>query len=136
MSTFTSFVAAVAGITITGVTAKTSPPVKLDTAELPCSYPLLPTGGDTTLVFGNGSKVGGNQPNYACEMVYVFEAVGQSRQPENFSGCLTLMDSVVTASRALTRPTDGPMSYTLRLGIVSVAGNDYWAVVQSWEGVG
>ena len=57
-----------------------------------------------------------------------------------FSGLVRLMDNSTTASLLLakrgTRPTDGPMTFSLRAGMVNVAGNDYWSVIETWSGWG
>jgi len=136
-ATYSTFIAAIAGITVSGVTRKyTEPPASINTADLPCSFPMLPSGEMQTIVFGNGATVGGQLPTWTCDMVYAFEPVGQGTQAQNFGGLVTLMDAVVTASQALTRPTAGPMTFSLRAGIVSVAGNDYWSIIETWTGVG
>jgi hypothetical protein len=136
-ATYTTFIAAIAGITVSGVTRKyTEPPASISTADLPCSFPMLPSGADAVITFGNGTAVGGQLPTFACDMVYAFEPTAQGTQAQNFAGLVGLMDAIVTASRAMTRPTAGPMSYSLRAGIVTVAGSDYWSVIQTWTGVG
>jgi hypothetical protein len=136
-ATYSTFIAAIAGMTVSGVTRKyTEPPASISTADLPCSFPMLPSGADTVLTFGNAGVVGGQQSSFTCDLVFAYEAMGQGTQNQNFGGLVTLMDAVVTASRALTRPTQGPMTYSLRVAPVSVAGNDYWAIVETWTGVG
>lgn len=136
-ATFTTFIEAITGMIVAGVSKRyTAPPASLSTADLPCSFPMLPSGDLAELVFANSSDVGGEQPTIICDLVFAFEAVGQNTQIDNFTGLLTLMDAIVTASKTLTRPTAGPMTFTLRMGIVTVAGNDYWSVFESWKGVG
>lgn len=136
MTTYTAFVTALAAMTVTGVTRKyTAPPASLGTADLPASFPMLASGNEVQLVFGNGN-VGGGQSNLICDLVFAIEPVGQGTQIQNFTAALTLIDAIVTASKALTRPTAGPCAFNLKIGIVAVAGNDYWAIIESWTGVG
>jgi len=136
-ATYSTFITAIAGMTVSGVMRKYSePPASINTADLPCSYPDVPYGSDAVITFGVGAMVGGQAPNFVCNLVFPFEAVGQGTQGQNFSGLIALMDNIVTASRALTRPTAGPMSFSLRTGIVSVSGNDYLAVIETWSGWG
>lgn len=137
-ATYSTFIAAIDGMTVSGVVRKfTEPPASINTADLPCSFPMLPSGGDAVITFGNGAAVGGGQlPNFVCDMVYAYEAMGQGTQGQNFAGIVTLMDAIVTASRALTRPTAGPMTFSLRVAPVNVSGNDYWAIIETWSGWG
>lgn len=134
MTTFTSYVTALSGLTVSGVTRKyTSPPQSINTADLPAQWPLLPSGDAAPLVFGGyGSPAG----TYRCDLVIATEAVGQNVNSVNFAGVLTLMDALTTALKAMTRPVAGAFTWTIRQAIVTVAGNDYWALICSCEGSG
>ena len=135
-ATYSTFISAIAGLTVSGVTRYSYPPASVNTADLPCSFPMLPYGTDEVITLGIGSTVGGQQPTFTCDLVFAIEPVGQGTQPQNFSAVVTLMDAVVTASRAMTRPNAGPTSFSLRMGLVSIAGADYWAIFETWNGVG
>lgn len=135
-TTYAAFVAAVAGITITGVTRKyTSPPASIGTADLPASLPLIPQGGDQPIVFGTGGS-GNVGHTMRMDLVIVYEPVGQNTNAVNFAGCLTIMDNTTTALRALTRPVNGPWNWSMRQGIATIGNVDYWAVIVSVEGFG
>lgn len=134
MTTYAAFMSSLTGMTVTGVVRRyTAPPMALNTADLPASFPMLPAGDDTVLVF---NATGGQQITFTCDLIFAYEPVAQNTTVANYSGLLTLMDNIVTASRALSRPTDGPCTYTLRMGVVTVASIDYWAIIQSWTGTG
>lgn len=136
MTTFSEFVANISSIDFKELKRNYSaPPASLNTSDLPCSFPMLPSGEDNLLVFCGGDG-GGNQLTFLCDMVYVYEPIGQGTQTQNYSGLLGIVDSAIDASRKMARPTLGPATYSLRIGSVTVAGNDYWAVIQSWRGAG
>ena len=51
-ATFTSFITAITGMVVSGVSTRfTAPPASLSTADIPCSFPMLPSGNVDTLVF-------------------------------------------------------------------------------------
>lgn len=136
-ATFTSFITAITGMVVSGVSTRlTAPPASLSTADIPCSFPMLPSGNVDTLVFGNGLLAGGSQPTITCDLIFVYEAFGQNTFATNYSGLLTLLDAIVTASKSLTRPGAGPMTFSLRMGTINIAGNDYFAIYETWTGVG
>lgn len=127
--TVATFTAALAGLTISGVTRKlTSPPAALSTADLPTQWVQLPTITDegTRTMAQHGQLWAIN----TAQLVVAYDAVGQSTQAANWSATLTMMDSVHNAlagsGSTLGR---GRLTYIIRQAIVNVAGNDYWAVV-------
>lgn len=133
-TTYASFVNAVSALTITGVTRKyTAPPQSVGTADLPCSFPLIPAGGDQPIVFGTGGNVGHTM---RMDFVIVYEPTAQNTNTANFSGTVTIMDNATTALRAMTRPTQGAYSWTMRQGIVTIGNVEYWAIIVSLEGAG
>jgi hypothetical protein len=133
-TTYASFVAAVAGLTITGVTRKYAyPPQSIGTADLPASFPLIPAGGDQPIIFNQGGNLGHVM---RMDFVIAYEPTAQSTSESNFSGCITMMDNATTALRAMTRPTQGAFSWTMRQGAVTIGNVEYWAVIVSLEGNG
>lgn len=134
MTTYTSYVTALSGLTVVGVTRKyTSPPQSINTADLPAQWPLLPSGDVAPLVFGGYGAPSGT---YRCDLVIATEAVGQNVNSVNFVGVLTLMDALTTALKSMTRPVAGVFTWSIRQAIVTVAGNDYWSLICSCEGSG
>jgi len=137
MTTYTAVISALAEMNVPGVRRRyAAPPLSLSTADLPASYPMLPSGSDANLVLGNGGLAGGNQPTITVDLVFALEPIGQGTYIQNFAAATALIDNIVTASRELARPTRGPLSFVLRLGIVTLAGTEYWAVVETWTGTG
>ncbi len=131
-TTYASFVSAVAGLTITGVARKfTFPPPS--TGDIPCSFPMIPAGGDDPIIFNQGGNLGHSM---RMDFVVAYEATAQSTPDSNFNGCITMMDAATTALRAMTRPTQGAFSWTMRQGIVTIGNVEYWAVIISLEGAG
>lgn len=135
MTTYTAFVTALSGLVVTGVTRRyTAPPASVSTADLPAQYPMLPTGDERPLTFAQGGMPG--NVLMRCDLVIAFEPIAQGTHTSNFSGLLTLMDNARTAIAGMTRPTDGPITCTFRMGIVTIAGGEYWALVIGFEGAG
>lgn len=129
VTSFTTLASELSSMSVAGVTRQYSePPLSLNTADLPASWPMLPSGDDEELVFcGHGGF-----PNRNLDMVYAFEAVGQSRQIENYAGTLTLIDAVETALCGLPNNfSKRGIAWTLNISIVAVAEITYWAVVAS-----
>ena len=129
MTTYTAFVTALAGMTITGVSTQYTTEIDYgDTADLPCSFPRLPSGGTneetmTTCVNDGRVRVG--------ELVVLVQANGQGTTEENYAATLTMIDSVETAVKSLkTLPI---MTWEIAAGRTAVPG--YWAVVLTVTGV-
>ena len=137
MTTYAAFVTALTGLTVTGVTRRyTEPPQSLSTADMPAQYPLLPSGDDRPITHGQGSRPGDGLETLRLDLVIAYEPVAQNTNSANFTGLLTLMDNARTAIKAMTRPTRGPLTWSMRQGIATLAGVEYWALVISFEGVG
>jgi len=133
-TTYASFVTAVSGLTITGVTRKYAyPPQSIGTADLPASFPLIPAGGDQPIIFNQGGNLGHVM---RMDFVIAYEPTAQNTNQPNFTNTVTMMDSATTALRAMTRPTQGAFSWTMRQGIVTIGNVEYWAVIVSLEGNG
>lgn len=133
-TTYTAFVNAVSALTVTGVVRKyTYPPPSVGTADVPCSFPMIPAGGDQVIAFGQGGQVGHSM---RMDFVIAYEPTAQSTPESNFSGCITTMDNATTALRAMTKPVQGPFSWSMRQGIVTIGNVEYWAVIVSLEGAG
>jgi hypothetical protein len=132
ITTYTAYVAALATATVTGVTRQfTAPPAKLDTADLPASWPMLPSGTEGKMTFCSQ----GGWPQMTVDMIYALEPVGQSTGAANFTGTLALLDNLDTALRAL-RVGKSALTWNTSLQIVQIGNTAFWAVVANITGAG
>lgn len=132
-TTYTSFVTALANITVTGVTRKyalnATPPSSLNTASLPAQF-IWPGGGvdDALRVFQAGGW-----PQYRATLAIAVEAVAQSNAPANYAACVTMIDSLrsaLAAAQDTIAGTDvGVVNWTIRDEIRDIAGTSYWIVM-------
>jgi hypothetical protein len=133
VTTVRAFVDNLEALSITGVVRPWTqgPPTKLETADLPASWVEFPALDEARLVFGET----GGWPTYRATLVVAFEAVGQSRQPDNFDGTVDLMDNILAALRSSAKcwPAGKQASWSMRMGNVPVAENMYWAVITDIE---
>ena len=132
MTTYTSFISTVAGITITGVTKKHAYiPVKVSTASLPASFVRLPGGGingETLTTCADDGK------SRTVELVVILEPMGQQRPSKNFSLTVTMMDNMETALDALGDFM--PMvSYEIRAEGVAVGDAVHWGIIATITGI-
>ena len=54
----------------------------------------------------------------------------------NYADLLTLTGCDRNGIKVADTPGAGPMTFSLRMGTVNVAGNDYFAIYETWTGVG
>ena len=133
MTTITNFVTALGDVTITGVTSKLNePPRSLATADLPAQWVQIPRLEREPATFESQGKL---WDTHRAQLIVAFEPVGQNTQAANWSGVLTLMDSVWTAIAAASI-VQGRLQYTIAQGIVTVAEVAYWAVIAEVEAHG
>jgi len=134
MTTYANFVSNLGDLSITGVTrAYDEPPTSLSTADLPALWVQFPVGEEGPLTF----QAHGGWPTLRAQLVIAYEAVGQSTQAANFSGTVAMMDNIAKALHpAIGTVVKGKLTWTIRQGIVTVAGQDYWAVITDVEGHG
>jgi hypothetical protein len=133
-TTYTNFVTNLGNLSITSVKrAFDEPPQSLNTADLPALWVELPTGEEDPFTM----QAHGGYPTFRGNLVVAVEAAGQSRQPERWSDCLTMMDNVATALRAAVKTVvRGQLSWSIALETITVAENDYWSIVATVEGNG
>jgi hypothetical protein len=127
-TTLKGFYDALKGITITGVsTTHDAPPASINTADLPAKWVEFPENDENPITFQSN----GGWPELRGTLVVALVAVALDTQDTNFTSSLTYCDRVNSALRALTPLTlgKGIVTWTLKPGIVSVAGLDYWGVV-------
>ena len=129
-TTYTAFVAALAALTVTGVTRKfTEPPASIGTADLPAMFPNMPRGNEPTLTFQSA----GGWPAMFCELVIAVEPFNQGTQAQNFALTLTVMDNLVAALRAADIGRS-KLTWEIAYNPVEIAGTAYWAVIATIEG--
>lgn len=134
-TTFRTFIDNIEALSVTGVTRRyTQGPPASEAAGCPFQYVRYPKGEQRGIVFGEG----GGPPTMTAELVICVEAVGQNVQPENFDDTVDMMDNVNTAIRAagLCWPGKSKAEWQIRMGIDTVAGTDYWAVIATITGSG
>jgi hypothetical protein len=132
ITTYTEFVAAVAALDIDGVTrAYLQPPGQVSTADLPCSYPSLPTGGENPFT---GDAAGG-WPALRVDLVVLIESWAQSTRASNYTAAVAMMDAISEALRAAELAKSRPR-WTIRTEIVSIGDTPYWAVTCAVEANG
>lgn len=132
ITTYANFVDALRDMTVTGIARKyESPPAgTIATADLPASFPMLPSGEETPLTLsGEGRHL---MPLMRCEMWYLFSPVAQGQANPNYEDTLGMMDHVAAALRSLdvgkTRP-----NWTIEVAIYDASADatrpaPYWAV--------
>lgn len=130
MATNAAFLAAIQGLTITGVTRHyDEPPRSLHTADLPAAFPLMPSGalGEKSLSCYDTNKT------RSIGFVVAIEPTGQDTQAANYGKLAAVMDNMETAFDGLEKSQGGTLAnfieYEMAAEIFPVAGNDYWAIV-------
>ena len=134
-TTFRTFVDNIEALEVAGVTRRyiEGPPAS-SAAATPFQYVRYPRGNQGPIVFGEG----GGPPTMIAEMVICVEEVAQNVQSENFDNTVDMMDAVNTAIRAAGNcwPGKGKANWEIRMGVDTVAGTDYWAVITTITGSG
>lgn len=126
ITTYTTFAAALAALSVTGVTRKlTAPPTSIATADLPAMWPGLPRGEEPSMTF----KTAGGWPTLICDLIVAIEPVGQNTQGANYTATLAIMDALSTALRASSIGR-ASLTWTINANVqVIVSDTTYWAVV-------
>lgn len=127
MTTYAQFVTALTGMTVSsGITKLTTTPNSLNTADLPLSYPRLPSGdrgGEISTCWESGTSK-------TMQMVYVQDAGGQNTAAANFVALVALADKIETAVQSLDATlTSEILTYTLSSEASTMDTTDYWALV-------
>ena len=135
MTTYVEYVDGLEALVVSGVTRRytSGPPLSLNTADLPAQWVQLPAGESEAMVLGDAS--GSRWPTFNADLIIALEAVGQSTGGVNFDATVTMLESLRTRLE-LTELTEAPLSWAMRQAIVTVAGNDFWAIVCAVTGQG
>lgn len=134
MTTYTAFIASLAGLTVTGVARSYDhTPNQLSTADLPALFPRLPEGGLNLETLSTCTDDGNTR---TAELVIAIEAANQSTVSDNFSATVTMLDNLESALD--TEQQSGgimPMiEYGILAGNINISDTDYWAVVATVTG--
>jgi hypothetical protein len=132
MATFAAFLTAVQGLSVTGIAAASQydqPPNSLNTADLPVSFPLLPSGGIGEKLVSCWDQ----NETRTIRFVIVTEPAGQSTQATKYAALAALMDNAGTAFKGLERSQGGTLAvfieYDIEAAIITIAGIDYWGIM-------
>ena len=126
MTTYVNFIAAIHGLSVTGITRNYNhTPVQINTADLPGK--MLDLGGlsqneNLTQCVDDGYTL-------AVDMVIVLEPVGQDNPGPNYSAQATMVDNVLAALKTLS----SNYFYSISTGIEYIAGVQHWIVRASVE---
>jgi len=139
MTTFTSLVASISGLTITGVnTTFDYTPESLGNADLPASFVRLPVG---EVGFAPADCID-SQKTRTIELVVCVKPVGLETAEQNFEDTVTMLDSVDTAVGTwayLPAQNGVAITYSLSTSGTSpeiVGDTAYYAVVATITGQG
>ena len=126
MTTYVNFIAAIHGLTVSGVTRKYNyTPLQLSTADLPAQ--LLDLGGldqndDLTTCADDGFTK-------SVDMVIVLQPAGQDNVSPNYSAQATMVDNVLTALKTLS----SNYFWSIQTGVEPISGVSAWTVRASIE---
>ena len=132
-TSYTTFVGNVAALSVTGVSrAYTEPPTRIATADMPLSFPRLPSGDHAPLTAGGFQ---GGWPTLRCELVVVIHAIMAETDDVKFSDTLTVMDNISVALRSASLAS-GPIRWSLRTDVITLDSGFYHAVITDIETTG
>ena len=128
MTTYTSFLTALAKLSVSGVTRRyemgDTPPASLNAGELPAQWVQRPGGDAEPVMFDPATA----WPTFSAQLIIAVQPVAQSTGPQIFSAMVTLIDALITALDGADLAESAP-SWTIRDARITVAGTDYWGVV-------
>ena len=131
-TTYAAYVTALASLSVTGVVkAHPEPPRQIARAEIPCSYPRVPsqTRQSVTMTSVSGLK------QATAELVFVIEAADLGTRPVTFASVLALIDAIDTALSAGAAAL-GIDSWTIAPEYETIGETPYWVLVATVEASG
>ena len=129
MTTYAQFIDRLSSMHPVGVTRiyglGETPPASLNNADLPAMWVQNPAADFDVMTFGSGP----HWAAYRAQLVVAVlaEAAGLSLG-KAFEDSITVMDNLVLALNDV-RPAQSKPTWTIRLGRVTVANINYWAVI-------
>ena len=130
MTTLASFYNSFQALSVTGVTKNlANPPRNLDSVHLPAKWvDMLGTENEQL----RAGSIGG-QRKLKCRVVVAINPPGQDMTANRWSDSRTMSDSLDTAIKAMTRPSEGGLSWKVNV-TPDLDGSGYWAIVADVEG--
>lgn len=127
--TLATTVAALSGLSVTGVTtARTAPPQTVNAGELPLSFPRIPDIRDGVLAFNGDNGL----PVYTVELVVLVAPIASNVYATSFATCLTIIDNIMTALEASVI-ANGWNEWVIRQEYATVGDVQYWSIVAKVE---
>lgn len=133
MTTLTAFVTALGALAPTGVKRNYGhPPASLSDADLPAQWVQLPQSAEAPLTF----QANGGWPELRAQLVIAYQPTAQGTQAANWAGTLAILDALAAVMHTATGIGRGGLSWSVRPGVVTVAGTEYWAAIADVVGNG
>jgi len=129
--TVAQMVSLVNGLTVSGVTRKyNEPPTQLNTADLPCIFPRLPSQSETIASFTGLPGL----DSVTVQLVVVIEPWSQSTHAVNFAAVVSLIDNLTAALKTSAAANQTIDTWIISSNITDVGTGDYWAIVADVQG--
>ena len=129
MTTLAATVAALAALSVSGVTtAQTAPPQMINAGALPLSYVRLATTGDEVAALGGDDEL----RRHTLELVVIVAPSNTSTYATSFTACIAIIDAIAAAVEARTIE-DGWVRWSISQEYVSISDTTYWQVVARVE---
>lgn len=127
--TATGFLSTLAGLTITGVNERATPPQQVNAGALPIGYPRLPESeaGAATFTSVTGLR------SLRCEYVILINPLTLSRNSTNHGAAATAMDNLHTALATEAAANNQIDSWAMRMDVEEIGDTAYWSVVATVE---
>lgn len=127
MSTNAEFIAAIQGLTVSGVTRHyDEPPASLDLTAGAVAFPTMPNGERGEMVTSCADMSKTRSMGY----VIVLIPTGQGTQAQNYARLAALMDALEDALDALTPTMFNFIEYSISTtGNYPVGSSDHWAII-------
>jgi len=136
ITTAREFIDNLEAITITGIARAWTqgPPTQVNDGDLPGMFVKLPSVEEGPTVFQNQ----GLWPTFRATLVIIWGASAQNLQGVNFDSVVDLIDYVSTAFRSEScgNLAKSHITWSIRQGIETVAGVEYWALFVDVEAQG
>jgi hypothetical protein len=131
--TAASFITALSGLSITGVTRMFAyPPETVANADLPIAYVRLPELTNEAITLGSLPRI----DNVQGELVVLIRADGLSMNTDNFSAMVGMIDNVNAALKTAAAASNRIDRWTIRQETAIVGESGFWALVATVEASG
>ena len=131
--TAASFITALSGLSITGVTRMFAyPPETVANADLPIAYVRLPELTNESLTLNSTPRIDSVQG----ELVVLIRADGLSMNTDNFSAMVGMIDNVNAALKTAAAASNRIDRWTIRQETAIVGESGFWALVATVEASG